>query len=146
MGSPYQADLAGKIAGELGLAGCDEQPGSRSMTPLTDQFARFSSWKLVPNIQTDFLRRGEGDGLDGVAPAMSVDKSFTLLYVPDGRSVDLDLAEMDGARVTLTWCDPSSGSLTLAAASPLAVGTRRFEPLRQNSGGATDSVLVAESA
>ena len=42
--------------------------------------------------------------------ARAKDGAFAIIYVPGIRSVEVDLAELSGPRVTADWYDPAIGS------------------------------------
>lgn len=82
-----------------------------------------------------------GAGTHHVQATRDVDGSYALLYAPSGRSVEVDLSKLAGARFTAWWYDPRTG--TARSIGPVAERDRaRFTP----PGGGPDWVLVLDGA
>jgi hypothetical protein len=120
--------------------------GSQSMAHLGDLLTRRAWWTLRPDLDGRFLVGGAGSGTDRVAAAVASDRTFAIAYLPSARAVSVDLGQLTGPSVRLTWFDPSSG-LTQPAAGPVpASGRVDLSPPGTNSAGDPDWVLVVENA
>jgi hypothetical protein len=93
-------------------------------------------WKGIPDngILTDEPR----DGVARLQAIVASDKSYAMIYSPDGEPFDADVASPLGAATHLSWYDPRTGeSIDLGTASP---ASQTYEPPT-----AEDWVLVADA-
>jgi hypothetical protein len=119
--------------------------GAQSMAHLGDLLAARAWWTLRPDLDGRFLVGGAGSGADRVAASVAGDRTFAIAYLPSTRAVSVDLGQLAGPSVRLSWYDPSSG-ITQTAAGPLpASGRYDLSPPGANAAGDTDWVLVVES-
>ena len=129
-----------------------DSPGARSMTALARLFAGLEWWKLVPQADGKFLRRGAFEqALDALLPedpeapvaALADDGSFALVYVQNGDTLTLDLGGFSGRRLSARWYDPAAGQFTGDAGTAIfAKGSRSFTPPSPHSGGSDWLLLL----
>jgi hypothetical protein len=83
---------------------------------------------------------------DYAPTARTADGSLVITYMPTARTITVNMAQLTAA-VTARWYDPTTGSYTSIAGSPLAnTSTRMFTPpAMPHADGATDWVLVLET-
>lgn len=124
--------------------------GSRQMTFVTNLFSHLQWFDLVPDTGHRLVVGGYGtysgsgdvNSNDYVTAASAPDGHLAIAYLPTGHSVVVDMARMAG-RVRARWYDPTSGTYTAIAGSPLRPkGRRTFTPPGKNHGGDEDWVLV----
>jgi hypothetical protein len=120
--------------------------GTQSMTHLRSLFAAVPWWQLEPDVNNAFLIGGLGTGQDRAVAARAADRSFAIVYVPNVRSITLELDQLVGPLVSVRWYDPTNGEFSIVNESPFpAVGSHRFTPVFRNASGSGDWVLVLES-
>lgn len=119
-------------------------PGARQLAHVKALFATRRWWTLAPDQGDTFVTTGRGAiGEDGyVSAARSADGTLAILFFPEKRAVDLDLARLGGPSKAL-WFDPTDGS-TRPADAPAANGRSRFTPPGPNASGDSDWALVLE--
>lgn len=152
--SHYESDWAGKSAAEVrlypyrallsgasghffgnrplwfcgyGWESALDSAGSRSLEHVGRLF-RSRPWpSLVPDREGRFVVAGGGDpnADDGVQAALASDGAFAMAFVPDRRSIHLDLTRLSGATVRAWWFDVATGSAAAAGEFPIA-GQREF--------------------
>lgn len=83
-------------------------PGARSMAAIADFMSKISWWELHPDLSGQFLLSELQDGQDRMVAAVSDDRTWAVVYVPSGRTVELDLDQLSGSSVSLTWYDPTT--------------------------------------
>jgi hypothetical protein len=116
------------------------------MTHLAGLFAAAPWWRLEPDVNNTFLIGGLGTGQDRAVAARAADRSFAIVYVPNVRSITLELDQLVGPFVSVRWYDPTNGEFSIVNGSPFpAVGSLRFTPAFRNASGFGDWVLVLES-
>ena len=127
-----------------------DTPGSVQMGYLKTLFAPLRWYDLVPDQGHTFLTAGYGTfsstdtvtNNDYATAAITGDGTLALAYLPTLRTVTLNMARLAGP-VTARWYDPSNGSYSAIAGSPLAnTGTRQLAPPGSNGAGDGDWVLV----
>jgi hypothetical protein len=106
-------------------------------------------YDLVPDQQHTLLTAGYGTFGDFTyaAAARTPDGKLALAYLPDRRTVTIDLSQFS-APATARWYDPASGKYRRIEGSPFANrGTRTFNPPGDNADGkgTEDWVLVLET-
>jgi Protein of unknown function (DUF4038)/Putative collagen-binding domain of a collagenase len=157
----YQALLTGAAGHVFGNSpiwyfdGSDEYPappgwrraldgaGSRSMARLHELFARLPWTQFEPDVSTKLLIDGQGEGVERAVAARSRDGSMAMIYIPDDRTVTLNLAGLKGSGVRAFWYDPSSGRTYKPMGAKLRTdGIETFRPLKQNASGFSDWLLV----
>ena len=71
--------------------------------------------------------------------------TLAIIYMPSNRTMTVAMSQMAGSTVA-RWYDPTNGSYTADAASPVAAsGTHNFSRSGANAGGDHDWVLVLEA-
>lgn len=111
------------------------------------------NWHLLtPDNAHAVLTAGYGTYTDGgaintndyAASAWITDGSLMMIYMPTNRTMTVDMSKFSGT-VTARWYDPTDGSYTADAASPLSnSGTHEFSRATTNAEGSADWVLVLE--
>ena len=110
-------------------------------------------YNLVPDQTHTILTAGygtattSGDVLDSnyATAASTSDGSLAIVYAPTPTTLSIDLSKFSGP-VTARWYDPSSGTFTAVAGSPLAnTGTHQFAPNGNNGDLDGDWVLVLQA-
>ncbi len=101
-----------------------DSPGRVAQMHLHALFARHAWWELVPDLSrgdeyvpwrddshAPFITSGVGElrGLDFASAARTPDGRLAMVYVPMSRPITLDLSQMAGQRVSVTWFDPLTG-------------------------------------
>ncbi len=120
--------------------------GSQSMSHLASLFRSLPWWRLEPDRAGLFLkqeRQGEGDR---PSSAVTDDGAYALVYVPDLRTIAVDLSRLAGSGRTARWFDPAGGTFSEPLDIPRSGGPARFKPAGRNSSGTTDWVLVVEAS
>ncbi|HEY0341842.1 MAG TPA: DUF4038 domain-containing protein, partial [Steroidobacteraceae bacterium] len=80
-----------------------------------------------------------------VTAAGTPDGKLVIAYLPASTTLTVNMTKLSGA-VTAQWFDPSNGTYTSIAGSPLAnTGTRNFTSPGNNSSGDPDWVLVLQT-
>jgi hypothetical protein len=126
---------------------------SQDMAQLWKLLSKRAWWKLEPDVKQEFIVAGYGrfsgttdkdTGYNYVTAMCANDGSFALAYLPESRSIEVNLSKLAG-KVRARWFDPVNGVLTRINGSPFANrGVIKFTPPAQNSGGDHDFVLVLE--
>ena len=90
--------------------------------------------------------RGKFGAFDYVSAARTPDGKLAMAYLPDKRTVTVDMTKLSGPAVA-RWYDPSRGTYTAVEGSPLPnSGEHAFTPPGNNGDGDGDWVLVLETA
>jgi hypothetical protein len=131
------------------IAGWQQALGSRvaqSMTHLRALFLSQPWWLLLPD-DGKLIVSGQSSGENFSPAAVAADKSFALVYFPNGHALGIRMDALGGAPVAARWYDPSNGRYAAAIAeSPFSAGgTRLISPPGDNTSGYRDWVLVLES-
>jgi hypothetical protein len=119
-----------------------DSPGAASMRYLHDFFAARPWWKLVPDYDSLLVTGGRGTigTTTYVTAAASVDGTWAVAYIFDGRQINVDLARL-ASPVSARWFDPSSGTYSDIAGSPFESGGQQaLDPP-----GASEAVLLLEA-
>ncbi|MEO7387371.1 MAG: DUF4038 domain-containing protein [Gammaproteobacteria bacterium] len=119
--------------------------GASTLIHLRTLLESYDWWTLAPDFGNSFLTNGIGSGASRAPAAIASNGSFAIIYVPDLRTITVDLADMAGPQVRARWYDPSSGTFTTVAGSPFATASRSFTQTVDNSRGREDWVLVLDS-
>jgi hypothetical protein len=86
-----------------------------------------------------------GEGFQHIRATRDSDRSYAMIYIPDGRPVDIDTSQLRGERMIGHWFDPRLG-ISRRIAGPIVRGERgsaqRFVP----PGGGPDWVLLLDDA
>jgi hypothetical protein len=149
---PYRAVLsgaAGHFFGNKPLWFCGhgwepalDSPGSRAVEYVGNLF-RSRPWQLlVPKRQGELVAAGGGDSArdDGVQAALAQDGSFAMAFVPDSRTVAVELGRLSGQTVRAWWFDVTTGAASAIGEFP-ASGTKSFTSPRSHG-----AVLVLDDA
>ncbi len=119
--------------------------GTQSMEILHRLISSLEWWRLQPDMDGSFLVGGRRDADDRAVAARSDDGAFALVYLPSGRSIELDLGQMAGPGIAAGWYDPSSGKTTEIDGSPFSPGRVELAPPATNFAGYGDWVLKLTS-
>lgn len=89
-----------------------DSPASRSMANLRRIFESYPWWDLAPDVEHRFLVDGFGElrGLNTCCAAVSEDRTLAMAYMPSARQIGVNLSEMRGHAVGVTWFDPITGA------------------------------------
>jgi chitodextrinase len=129
-----------------------DTPGSLDMGYVRFLFASRRWYDLVPDQAHSVVTAGYGTFADSGAladndyltAARTGDGALALAYMPTVRTVTVQMAAL-AMPAYASWYDPTNGTFTPIAGSPLAnSGTRDFTPPGTNSAGNGDWVLVLE--
>ena len=134
---PYQAVLSGATGHFFGnrplwflghgWEAALNSAGSRYMEHAGRLF-RSRPWSLlVPTEPGQLVTAGGGDphADSGVQSARAADRRFAMAFVPDSRTIDVDLRQLSGSTVRAWWFDVATGAATAVGDFP-AAETRRF--------------------
>lgn len=137
-------------------AGMDRQP-SREMAFVKRLFEKLAWHELIPDQDHSVVTHGYGTfgnddrtpGGDYVTAARTADGRLVMAYVPatktDNRTLTVNMARLSGP-ANARWYNPTSGTFTDIAGSPLASsGPRDFTTPGDNGTGTNDWVLVLET-
>jgi len=119
-----------------------DSPGSAALMHWGRLF-RSRPWSdLVPDSAHRVVTGGVGEywGLDYLAAAATADGTTVIAYMPDARTVTVDLSKLARGRANAWWFDPRTGAAT-AAGTFATEGTRPFTPPAPG-----DWVLVLDDA
>ena len=123
-----------------------DAPGRRQMAHAKQLFASRAWYKLVPDQSNELIVGGRGyfGELDYVSAARTQDGALAILYLPQARTITLDLGKMNG-RVKASWFDPTDGSYLEAAGTPFPDSRRQqFTPPARNAAADADFLLLLE--
>jgi hypothetical protein len=104
-------------------------------------------WKLAPDALHQFVTAGFGEWekADYATAARAEDGSCGAVYLPDSRTVTVDLSKLR-SYVTSSWADPTSGGLMPATEIPLPnQDSHSFTPPGKNAAGEADWVLIFQT-
>jgi hypothetical protein len=121
-------------------------PGRRQMAHVTDLFATRAWHKLEPDQFDRLVIQGRGyfGEMDYVGAARTPDGNLAIVYLPQAKSITLDLSTMLRG-LKAKWFDPASGVYFTATSVPAPDQRgQRFTPPSRNSGGDADFALVIE--
>jgi hypothetical protein len=132
-----------------GWQGRLESSGTRQLKGIRDFFRTLPWWRLEPDDQRPVVTGGRGrpaapavsmDVLDSdyVTAARTPDGGTTVVYIPTGRTIQLDVDRLPD-EATAVWFDPSS-----ARTSPATVTSSMTTP-GPNTSGDGDWLLVIRS-
>jgi chitodextrinase len=129
--------------------------GAQSMVNVRSVFSQREWWKLVPDFSNTLLTDGVagsgGTQYDLAVAAKASDGSFAIVYMPDARTLKVDLSKLAGLEVNARWVDPASGAFIAIPGSPFQTSSvpQSLTPPLNNTvnrtGPFTDWVLVLES-
>jgi len=117
-------------------------PGSVGMMHWGRLFRSRPWYDLVPDQEHKVVTEGLGEfnGLDYVAAGRTTDGKTAIAYLPNRKTITVDLSRMAGPRVKGWWFDPRTGQASAVAEFP-ASGPQKFTPP-----GEGDWVLVLDTA
>lgn len=126
-----------------------DTPGAVQMAYLQALFKPRAWYDLVPDQDGSVVTDGRGKfgGFDYASAARTSDGKLMLAYLPDKRSITVDMTKLSGP-VYAKWYDPASGKFQEIAGSPLAnQGKKQFSSPGKNADGPgnEDWVLVLET-
>jgi len=122
--------------------------GAMSMVHLRNLLSSRKWWTLVPDLSDSFLLASGAGQFDSARAAKAADGAFALVYVPNSRTLTVNLNQMSGPMVRAAWFDPASGTYTDIGSLPTVSGPRAFTTPGNNSsptGLFSDWVLSLES-
>ncbi|HKG06209.1 MAG TPA: DUF4038 domain-containing protein [Pedobacter sp.] len=134
----YWAVLGGGIGNAYGspLWTCDvnwrkhmELPGALSLKHFSQLFNSFQWEKLVPDTNNIIALSGNGTFASNnyATTAMANNGSFSISYMPDPRTLSIDLNRYKSKRPAISWFDPSTGQTTKG--KPITgKGVQEFSP------------------
>ena len=117
--------------------------GSKSMDYLGRLFHSRAWEKLVPDYSHTLVTAGYGsigDSSSYVAAARTSDANTVIAYLPDARTVTVDLTKVSGSQAKAWWFNPATGTNSLIGTFP-TTGKHDF-----TSSASGDSVLVVDNA
>jgi hypothetical protein len=119
-----------------------DAPGSVAMMYWGRLFRSREWFALVPDQQHEVITTGLGEfnGLDYLSAARTSDGGTVIAYMPNSRSITVDLTKLSGKEVIAWWFNPSNGEVTSAGRFPTA-GKKDFTPSAPG-----DWVLVLDDA
>ncbi len=152
----FQAILSGSFGHVMGnrpiwgfMSGWEsalESEGSRTIQHVRTVLEGHDWWTLLPDISASLMTGGLGSGRSRAVAALSLDRSFGVLYVPDERTVTVNLTKLAGPNVAIQWCDPTSGTCHTATGSPRASNSSiSLSTPGLNGEGASDWVMTLDS-
>jgi hypothetical protein len=119
-------------------------PSAVSMRHLMALLSRRAWETLEPDLDHRTMIAGYGEGGAYAPFALASDGSFGLAYLPNARTVTVDMGRFSGP-VKAMWFDPTNGESRRIGRSPFAnSGRRSFTPAPTNSGRDSDWVLILE--
>jgi Protein of unknown function (DUF4038)/Putative collagen-binding domain of a collagenase len=142
---PSRDDTGNCVGGWKGQL---DSPGATQMAYVIGLFASRPWYALVPDQAHRIVTAGYGTfgGDDYVTATATPDGKLALAYLPSARTVTVDLSTFSGP-VAARWYDPTNGTFTPAAGSPLAnTGSAQLTPPAANAEGTGDWVLVLEAS
>ncbi len=119
--------------------------GAKSMMQVRGLLESTRWNELQPDATGTLLTGGVGTGLSQAVAALASDRSLAVIYVPEQRSISVDLKQLSGPSVRMRTFDVISGQYTTVAGSPVAAssGSRAISaPVGTQS---QDWVLVLDS-
>jgi hypothetical protein len=155
----YTANLSGTTGQLYGnkftwpvLPGWKEQldtPGAKQMKFVQALFEPRPWFELVPDQDHKLLTAGFGKfgEFDYASAASTPDGRLAIVYLPDRRTIHVDMSRLSGPAVVARWYDPAAGKFQ-AAAAPLANhGSQEFSSPGDNADGPgnADWALLLES-
>ncbi|HEY3499968.1 MAG TPA: glycoside hydrolase family 140 protein [Polyangiaceae bacterium] len=123
-------------------------PGSTGMSHFRALFEGIAWTTLIPDQDHEILTGGLGEegSREYAVLAASADGSLAVAYLPTVRGATIDLGRLAGP-VRARFYDPSDGSFSEVSGSPFdASGSRTFTAPGDNASGASDWVLVLDTA
>ena len=137
--------------------------GAPQMLYVKQLFEPRNWWQLVPDEAHAVVTSGFGTCMASTATqgtsspnaqentcattARTADGTLIISYMPQARGIVVDMTKLS-ATATARWFDPTTGTFTTVAGSPLAnTGTRTFTPpTATHSDGYSDWALVLETS
>jgi hypothetical protein len=125
--------------------------GSRQITYFTNFFSSLPWYDLVPDAKHELVVSGYGDyapwininSSNYVTDARTHNGGLAVAYLPTGKPIEVDMADMAGPRVGAQWYDPTDGKYKIVKGSPFADrGRRRFTVPGKNHEGNRDWLLL----
>jgi Protein of unknown function (DUF4038)/Putative collagen-binding domain of a collagenase len=123
-------------------------PGARQIGYFKQLFTSLAWYELVPDQENRVVVSGRGvwGDLDYVTAAITRDRRFAVIYIPESRPIGIDLGQFMGS-VRARWFDPSDGRFKPASEGALLLGDPHiFTPPSTNAAGDRDFVLVLQPA
>ncbi len=118
-----------------------DRPGARSMQHLRRLFEQRPFFRLRPDQSIVY-----GDNPDGprhIRAALDHQREFALVYLAEGRSVELVLGKVRGDTAIILWFDPRTGEIHARREMP-NTGRHAFTP--PTEGPEEDWILIIEAA
>ena len=130
-----------------------DTPGSQQMAHVRFLFQSRRWYDLIPDQTHSVVTAGYGTfsnsgalgDNDYLTAARTPDGALVIAYMPTGRTITVDMSQL-AAPALASWYDPSNGTFTAIAGSPLAnTGTLDLTPPGNNADGDGDWVLVLDA-
>jgi hypothetical protein len=93
------------------------------------------------NDQTIIKSKVTGSYIDYICATRDAEKSYAMIYLPENKSLKIDLSKISGATKNVWWFDPRTGKSTYSK-SVKGNGTKTFTPPKLGK----DWVLVIDDA
>jgi hypothetical protein len=129
-----------------------QTPGATQMVHLKSLFEARRWFDLVPDQNHSVVVAGYGTYVDTGGPfgdndyvtaARTTDGSLVMAYVPQLRTITVDMTRLAGS-VNARWFDPANGAFVSIGSSMPNTGIRSFTSPGNNSDGDVDWILVLE--
>lgn len=114
-----------------------DTPGAIQMAHVRNLFEKRAWHELTPDQDGAVVTEGRGKigDFEYVSAARIPDGTLIVAYLPDKRTITVDMTKLSGP-ATAQWYDPASGTFLPIPGSPMAnQGTRRFATPGQNADG-----------
>ncbi len=86
-----------------------------------------------------------GTGGEHIRAARAYDGSYAFVYIPTGRTVDVNIGALSGSAVNAYWFDPRSGETATIGTLDPGTSTVTFDPPGDHSEG-NDWILILDNA
>ncbi|MFC1538874.1 glycoside hydrolase family 140 protein [Candidatus Latescibacterota bacterium] len=86
-----------------------------------------------------------GEGEEHIRAARAFDGSYAFVYIPTGKTIDVNIASISGSSINAFWFDPRIGETTLIRTIKPGAKTERFNPPGEHTSG-NDWVLILDNA
>ena len=119
-----------------------DSTGAGDMARLKTLFTSRSWYQLIPDQTHEVVVDGLGEfrGLDYLAAARTVDGGTVMAYLPNARTLTVDMTKIAGKMANAWWFNPRTGQSNAAGGFPTS-GRKQFTPP-----GEGDWVLVLDDA
>ncbi|CAN5545111.1 glycoside hydrolase family 140 protein [soil metagenome] len=119
-----------------------DQPGAYQVGYLRNLLESRPFGKLVP--EQSIIMGHPGSEMEHARAALAEDGSFSIIYLPTGKSVNLKMSKIGKSKVKAWWFDPRTGTAEIIG-EYVNLGVREFDPPGE-PGRDNDWVLILEDA